>query len=158
MAARTTHESKQALLTRDQGLIVGFPKRLASAEILVNGTTFTATTAVTFFQTRVTAATLAVTTRAAYLAAVKAADAAESATAATVSGLIEAIYVAFGDDPAALADFGLAPRKKAVLTPAQKLAAAEKAKATRIARHTMGSKQKAAIILCEQLFELRAVA
>ena len=53
--------------------------------------------------------------------------------------------MAYGGDPAALADFGLPVRKKGVLTPAQKLASAAKARATRLARHTMGSKQKAAI-------------
>ena len=145
MGKRITHASKQGLLARDQQLLTGFPKRLAGVSILVNGTTYTAASAVAMFQARVTVATAVVTTKAAYQAAVKAADAEEIATAATVSGLVEAIYVAFGDDPAALADLGLVPRKKASMTPAQHLAASAKAKATRAARHTMGPKQKAAI-------------
>ena len=137
--------SKAGQLARDQALILWFPKRLPNVHAIVEGTTFTAASAVTLLQARVTAATAAVTSRAAYLAAVKAADAEQTATAATVSGLIEVIYVAFGDDPAALADFGLVPRKKGVMTTAQRLAAEAKAKATRAARHTMGAKQKAAI-------------
>jgi len=137
--------TKAEQMARDQGLIAGFPKRMANAQILVNGVTYTEQSAVAFLQGRVQVATKVVTTKAAYLAAVKAADAEEIATAGTVSGLVEAIYVAFGDDPAALADFGLPARKKAHRTPAQYLEAAAKAKATRLARHTMSAKAKAAI-------------
>ena len=53
--------------------------------------------------------------------------------------------MAYGNDAAALADFGLPVRKKGVLTPAQRIAATAKAKATRAARHTMGPKQKATV-------------
>jgi len=143
--ASTSRINKQKQLARDQGLIAGIPKRMQNAQILVNGTTLTASAAVALLQGRVTAATNVGATKAAYQAAVKAADAAESATAATVSGIVEVIYVAFGDDPSALADFGLPVRKKGVMTPAQRIAAEAKAKATRAARHTMGPKQKAAI-------------
>jgi hypothetical protein len=44
-----------------------------------------------------------------------------------------------------LADFGLAPRKKTVVSPQTRAAAAVKAKATRAARGITGKKQKAAI-------------
>jgi len=138
-------KSKAGQAARDQGLISGFPKRLATAQILVDGTTYTATSAVALLQTRVTAAAQLASAKAGYLAAAKAADAVENATAATVSGLVEAVYVAFGDDPAALSDFNLPVRKKGVMTPAQRLEASAKAKATRVARHTMGPKQKLAI-------------
>jgi hypothetical protein len=141
----TSNESKAKTLARDQALVVGIPKRMGSAQFLVNEQTLTAAAVVTMLQGRVTAATNAATSKAAYSAAVKAADAAESATAATVSGVVETIYVAFGNDAAALADFGLPVRKRAVLTPAQRIAAAAKAKATRAARHTMGPKQKATV-------------
>jgi len=113
-----SEQQDQAAAHPHQGLIAGIPKRINRALSLVNGTTYTAAAAVALLQGRVTAATNAATSRAAYTAAVKAADAADSATAATVSGLVEAIYVAFGEDPAALADFGLPARKKpAPLTP-----------------------------------------
>jgi hypothetical protein len=48
----------------------------------------------------------------------------------------------FGADSPVLADFKMAPRKKAVLTPEQKAAAVEKRMATRRARGTMGPKAK----------------
>jgi hypothetical protein len=141
----TNRESKAKTLSRDQGLIAGIPKRMGSAQFLVNEQTITAAAAVAMLQGRVSAAQNAATTGAVYHAAVKAADATESATAATVSGIVETIYVAYGNDPAALADFGLPARKKAVLTAAQLIAAAAKSRATRAARHTMGPKKRATI-------------
>ena len=53
--------------------------------------------------------------------------------------------MAFAGQVDTLADFGLTARAKHVATPEEKLASTDKAKATRAARHTMGSKQKAAI-------------
>jgi len=143
MSGKTTTKAKN--LARDQNLITGFQKRWPNAQVLVDGVMYTETSAVAFIQNRVTVATTVVTTRAEYQAAVKAADAEEAATAGTVSGFVEAIYVAYGDNPAALADFGLPIRKKGVMTPAERIEASEKGKATRAARHTMGPKQKAKI-------------
>src|SRR3979409_1544989 len=60
-------------------------------------------------------------------------------------GLREHLLNVFGDTSPALADFGLAPPKKPVTTPEKKDAAADKMRATRAARHTMGKKQKKAI-------------
>jgi hypothetical protein len=56
------------------------------------------------------------------------------------------VRAAFGNSPDILADFGLLPKKvKAPLTVAQKAAAAAKHKATREARGTKGTRQKALI-------------
>ncbi len=53
------------------------------------------------------------------------------------------VRVTYKGTPTMLADYGVAPRKtRAPLTAEQKAAAAQKRKATRAARHTMGSKQK----------------
>jgi hypothetical protein len=46
---------------------------------------------------------------------------------------------------AVLADFGLVPTRQGKKTPAVLAAAADKAQATRAARHTMGKRQKAKI-------------
>ena len=48
----------------------------------------------------------------------------------------------FGTQSPKLADFGFTVRKRATQTAEQKAAAALKRKATREARHTMGSKQR----------------
>jgi hypothetical protein len=57
----------------------------------------------------------------------------------------QSLLVAFAGRIDTLADFGLVPRKVTPLTPEQMVERTEKLKATRAARHTMGSKQKAAI-------------
>ena len=49
------------------------------------------------------------------------------------------------DSSGALADFGLTPRKRPVMSVDAKSVAAAKSKATRAARHTMGSVQKKAV-------------
>ena len=51
----------------------------------------------------------------------------------------------YGQDPVKLGEFGFTPRKVGVEKVATKFAAIEKREATRIARHTMGSRQKLAI-------------
>ena len=83
-------------------------------------------------------------------ATVKAKVAAENARLVAlntlVKGFIAFLRVTFGNDPEALADFGLAPRKApAPMTAEQKAVAAEKRKATRAARGTKTAKQKKAI-------------
>lgn len=57
----------------------------------------------------------------------------------------QVLRAAYSTELDVLADFGLSPRKKAVVSPATKTAAALKAKATRAARGTKGAQQKAAI-------------
>jgi hypothetical protein len=68
------------------------------------------------------------------------------AKAAVLTGSLKTYVVAhFGENSPVLADFGFAPRKVGQKTVAQKLQSVEKQLATRAARHTMGSRQKAAI-------------
>lgn len=55
--------------------------------------------------------------------------------------LKKAVLAAYGADPTTLADFDLKPPRETVKTPAVKDAAAKKAKATRTALGTKGSKQ-----------------
>ena len=53
---------------------------------------------------------------------------------------------AFGSSPDVLADFGITRKSRAPLTVEAKAAAAAKRASTRAARHTMGSKQKLAVV------------
>jgi hypothetical protein len=64
---------------------------------------------------------------------------------ALVTGVRQALQAAFADSAETLAKYGLKPRKKPVVSPQTRVAAAAKAKATRAARHTMGSNQKKAV-------------
>jgi hypothetical protein len=55
------------------------------------------------------------------------------------------VAAAFGEESKAYAEFGFAPRKTTDKSAETKALAVEKLRATRAARHTMGSRQKAAV-------------
>jgi hypothetical protein len=133
--------------TANQKLIDGFNKHTATLpSIVIGGTTYKTTDVVTILQGLVNSANAVVTSRATWQTNV-AADIDERAKQKTfLSGVRQSLLVAFGGSIDVLADFGLTPHKvRTPLTPAEKSAASAKAKATRAARHTMGSKQKAQI-------------
>jgi hypothetical protein len=62
-----------------------------------------------------------------------------------MSAFVSFLKVAYSASPDVLAGFGIHPKARAPLTVEAKAAAAAKRKATRAARHTMGTKQKKAI-------------
>ncbi len=145
MNPKITNRSQQE--TADQKLIDGFNKHAATLpSIVIDGTTYKTTDVVTTLQGLVNSAKTVVSSRAVWQANILA-DKDERAKQKTfLSGVRQSLLVAFGGSIDVLADFGLAPHKvRTPLTPAQKSAASAKAKATRAARHTMGSKQKAQI-------------
>jgi hypothetical protein len=126
-----------------QKLIDGLNKHQAAfGGFMVNGAQVTTPQVVSKLGEIISTGLAVETTHASWQAAVKADLAERVNTAAFVSGVRQAILVAFHGQVDVLADFGLTQRKPRVLTPQQKQAAAAKAKATRAARHTMGSKQK----------------
>jgi hypothetical protein len=139
---RSLNRSQQQVA--DQKLIDGLTKHAATIPfVVIGGTSLSTAALIAAMQARLAAASAALTTRATWLSAVKA-DADERAKTKTlVSGLRQAMQVAFGGSIDALADFGLKPRKQpAGRTPEEKAAAVAKAQATRAARHTMGPQQK----------------
>jgi hypothetical protein len=130
----------------DQNLIDGLTKHASTiTSIMIGGASLTTKNIIAKLQTRIDDATTVVTTRATWQAAVKAEKDGRVGTRTFVSGLKQALLVAFAGQVDALADFGLTPRKPRVLTPQQKTAATAKAKATRAARHTMGKVQKSKV-------------
>jgi hypothetical protein len=133
--------------TADQKLIDGVNKHESTLPaLLIGGASITPTDIRTTLQARIATANTAVSTRATWQAAVKADIDERAKTQTFVSGLRQALKVAFADSIEALADFGLTPRKvPAARTPEEKAQATAKAKATRTARHTMGTKQKAQV-------------
>ncbi len=112
----------------------------------IGGTSFKTSDIIGILQARIDARNAAVATKATWQAGVKADKDERSKTKTVVSGLRQALQVSFAGLIDTLADFGLKPRKPRVMTPEQKQAAAAKAKATRAARHTMGSQQKKAVV------------
>jgi hypothetical protein len=132
--------------TGDQTLIDGLKKHQSSlSSLLIAGTSFNTADLISTLQARIDARNATVKSRAAWQTDVKADRDERAKTKALISGLQQSLHVMFAGSIDTLADFGLKPRKVRVLTPEEKAMATAKAKATRSARHTMGSKQKAKI-------------
>ena len=96
-------------------------------------------------QGRTTAAQAATAARANLNAAATAAATELTNTRALITAVKQALRALFANDIAMLATFGLAPIKVPAPTPATKVGAAVKAKATRTVRGTKGKKQRLAI-------------
>jgi|CZKU01.1.fsa_nt_gi hypothetical protein len=146
MGNNTPNNNRIDQITSDQSLIAGFIKHASGlTSMAILGATQTTKDIVATLQSRIDSARAVDTTRAAWQVAVQADRALRDKTKTFVSVVKQSLLATFAGQLDALADFGLTARHVHVATPAEKLAAAAKAKATREARHTMGSKQKAAI-------------
>jgi hypothetical protein len=137
--------SKTNEVASDRLLIAGLEKHLANASILLNGTSYLGSDLMKRVQARQDAVNATIAARAAWLAMVQAEKEELESSQQLLNSLRRAIFTMFSSIED-LADFGLAPHKKPVLTPAARVAAAAKARATRAARHTMGSRQRKAIV------------
>jgi len=128
-------------------LIAGLQKHSATLpSLMIGGTSYPTDTLVATLQSRLATAAAVASTRATWQTAVQADRDERTKTQTVVSGVRQALHVAFAGSVSALADFGLTPRKPAApRTPEQKAASVAKAKATRAARNTMGSNQKKAV-------------
>jgi hypothetical protein len=101
---------------------------------------------VTVIQARVDKAQAVLDARAALHTAILANEAEDAQSAPYARSLRQSVVAMFANSPSILAEFRLAARKPPTpLTAAQKVLAAARRAATRAARHTMGSVQKAAL-------------
>jgi len=138
--------SSQLSVAEYQALITSIPKYLATATFMVASQTFTAPQAVTFLQTLHDSSAATIAAKAMWKQLALADETAEAQNGSIAREIRDAIALAFSNAPATLQAFMLSPRKKPTpLTAEARLVAAAKAKATRTARGTKGSKQKAAI-------------
>jgi hypothetical protein len=129
-----------------QALISGIQLHLTAGTITVAGQTFTGPQAVSFLQGLLTPAVGTSTAKAAYHEAVLASRTAEAQNGAVAREMRDEIAIMYSNSPTMLAFFGLVPRKTPKPLSAEARAAANaKAKATRAARGTKGSVEKAAI-------------
>jgi hypothetical protein len=140
------HLSKQSRLTKagiDQAIVTALHTHLPQNESLpVGGSPMTRDEVAAQFQGRIDAGNKVTTTKAAWQFAGLTYREVDVRTEIVLRDLRAVIIGRFGADSPVLADFKMAPRKKAVLTPEQKAAAVEKRMATRRARGTMGPKAK----------------
>jgi hypothetical protein len=131
----------------DQSLIDGLNRHASTLSSLTfGGATHPTAAIIAALQARIASASAVLSTRATWQSTVQTDRDERTKTQPFVSGLRQALQLAFAGSIDALADFGLKPRKqRAARTPEEKAAAVAKAKATRAARHTMGTKQKAQV-------------
>jgi hypothetical protein len=128
---------------RNLKVIEGIKKRLAgSASVVIGGVSYTPAALIAVFQTEVDATSEATMAEALYHQAVRKRRAAGKAAHPVRIALRRFALVQYGDSHAALGDFGFAPDKKTTKSVKVLVAAADKAKATRAARGTMGKKQR----------------
>jgi|SRR5579883_1930631 len=136
--------STGALVDQDKKLLAGVQKDLANASFTVNDKPCTSQDVVKVLQGRIDKGLAVEAARAALQAAVKALRDERAQTGQFVSAF-RAIVKGMFQSPETLADFGLSPRKSTKKTLDSKVTAVAKTKATRKARGTTGSKQKAKI-------------
>jgi hypothetical protein len=130
----------------DQNLSDGLKKHQSTlASFGIAGTSSTVADVLAVLDARITAEDVVESARAVWQTKVQAARDERAKTRVLVSGVRQQLQLTFAGAIDTLADFGLKPRKQpAPRTPEQKALATAKAKATRAARHTMGSVQKEA--------------
>jgi hypothetical protein len=136
--------SKKSEIASDQKLIAGIEKHLEGISVMILGTTYTGSQLVQEVRARLDAVEANLVARARWQTAVQAEQRQLANSQSTMNLLRRALHTMFkaADD---LADFGLTPHRRATLTPAERVAAVAKAKATRAARHTMRKRQRQAI-------------
>jgi hypothetical protein len=132
---------------QDLQLLQGADKHLKKDWILyVAGKKYVASDIVTLLESRLDAAQETTLAKAAWHKVRAHEETLLQESAQAVAAFRQNMLAMFADSPDALADFGLTQRKAPrALTPAELVEKAAKAKATRAARHTMGSRQKKAI-------------
>jgi hypothetical protein len=145
MTINTTGQTKQ--LAADNDLLSGLQANQSKLpSMTIEGANVTAATAIATVQKRVDAGNAFVAAKGGYLQASQANKATLSATAEFVQDLKTALRLAYKDDSATLAQFGLVPRKKtAPKTVAEKVVAVAKGLSTRAERNTMGARAKAKV-------------
>jgi hypothetical protein len=130
----------------DQKLVDGFNRHGSLiGSLLIDGKQHKPADVVQVVQGRLDASKAVETDKATWQSAVKANKDQRAKTRVFITQVRQALLVMFASSIDILADFGLTPRKQRAPTPPVKVAAAEKAKATRVARGTKGKKQKAKI-------------
>ena len=140
-------ENRMQQQSSNQNLSDGLTKHQATlASFTVGSTSFKTADLISTLQERISMADTVDSARATWQTAVKANRDERAKTNSLISGVRQTLQVMFAGSIDTLADFGLKPRKARVApTPEEKVAAVAKGKATRVARNTMGPKQKAKI-------------
>jgi hypothetical protein len=143
MSTKNVLDTKTGLEKRLGDLIAGTQKHPPSAPVALGGATYTAQALEQAFQGLLDALTAADVAKAAWEDALTKVTAQKATVLPLARAYANALIAANGNASSVLADYGLAPRKaRAPMTTGEQAAAVAKRKATRAARHTMGTQQK----------------
>jgi hypothetical protein len=126
-------------------MVSGLTKHYAGQSLPLGGATVKVDDLVADFNKYAPQATTTEAAHTAWTQEVVALDALDQALNASLVLLRSYLRGALGVTNPVLSDFGITPRKSAAKSLAVKAVAAEKSRATRVARHTMGPRQKASI-------------
>jgi len=142
---QTKHPSKSARIERNQNISNGLRTACPKASLPVNGKLVKAADLAKAFDDASEAEKKVVRLRAQYLAAVEEARAAESKVQPMIQPIKGFVQNTFGAQSDISASFGFSPRKVAHVDAETRAQAVLKLRATRKARGTMGSRQKAEV-------------
>jgi hypothetical protein len=141
MSAKTN----KATLARIPLLVSAIEKYFQGQTLTLNGVKITAADLITALLAYATALTASQQAHASLAMAVKASKAQAVTGDNLIAGLEGYVRVMLGDDDNALLAFAMTPHKSGKRPVAVKAEAIEKSAATRVARHTLGPKEKAKI-------------
>jgi hypothetical protein len=138
--------SKGNVANINKQLIVGLQQYYAKKTLVLLGTPWASTAIISALQKEDQLVASTAAARSAWQTQVAALRAQAAANKKLRTELHAAVIVNLGTNPTALGAFGYsAPKKTGQRSPQVKVVAAQKAAATRVARHTMSRKQKLAI-------------
>ena len=138
--------TKAEVSGKNAQIVTGIQKHLLSlASIPLTGTTFTGQALITLIQSQAAQAATVAAAAATWHGEVATEQELGQKLRPVLKGLRQYVINTYGATSPVLADFGYTAAVRKPLDPAAKVAAAAKAKATRAARHTMGSVQKQAV-------------
>jgi hypothetical protein len=141
-----TKVTKATLSQRIRGLIAGTQKHAPNGSLTLGSATYTAATLVQTLKSLADAFDAADSAKASWKDALKNLTDTRAKVGPLLGDYQSWVRVTYRGTPSMLADFGVTPPKaRTPLTAGEKASAAVKAKATRVARHTMGSKQKKSV-------------
>jgi hypothetical protein len=142
----STKVTKATMEQRIRGLIAGTQKHPPTGSLTVGGGTFTATTLVQLLQSLADALGAVDSAKASWQDALKNAADVKAKVGPVVQAYRSWVVATYGNAPSTLADYDVTPRKVPTPLNAEQLVVkAQKAKATRTARNTMGSKKKKSV-------------
>src|SRR5262249_16347650 len=131
----------------DEKLAAGIAKFVDPAQtFVIAGKTYTIAQVLAALQERIDKAKSVPVAKATWLALLRALQAEYDQSKPFVAAIRQAMRIMFAASPDALTEMGVGPRKtRRILPVTDKALAIQKSKATRVARHTMGKRQREAI-------------